>query len=377
MPIFNREIVFNTDKTTGKYQTLENANTNNSNMKQLLSIKIIILWLCLLIYVDCTQKIKIVADSENLYSLLKNSKSFTLVYIYSSTCHWCQQLDPKFDYLSSLFLDNSNVSFTKINKRQARIFIEHFQISSFPQLLLFKPSLRNDEQQIDSLFVAVYRSYRTVASMAVWLTEMTGQFPKWPNSKVKSEIMHLSDLSKGVSLRLRKTLGFPLVEGREEELLDDQTTTPIILTFITPWIDSHYLELFNGDASTSVLERLAEEFSDFIFYRIDGSLKSMSLLTNEFRCSITPTIIILMNNNIIKIEFSAYNKDTWGKEYEIIRDILEICSNNDKCSKFVEKLSAIYIYRSISELQNSLEQYDYIDYDIVQDVFLFNKLRDI
>lgn len=68
--------------------------------------------------------------TSNFYStVLSSEHNATVLYIYKVGCRFCQQLDPKLQYITDVFADE-NLSIVKVNGKVASNLIKDLQVRS-------------------------------------------------------------------------------------------------------------------------------------------------------------------------------------------------------------------------------------------------------
>lgn len=330
----------------------------------------------------CASVVVELSSTAELYSTLLTSPNYSFVYIYSSTCRWCQELDPKYEVLPTVF-PNSSINFIKVDGKNAMKLTKDFQVTSFPYLILFKPADTKDKDEgaiKHKLFAGAYHGYRTVQHIAQHLSDMTGNLPQWPGSSVFSNITTSKDFYQHLDPYWQAYLNVNSTN------VSKNTSKSLLLTFITPWMDPHYSAQFNGDVTLSVPEKLAKRFPALSIYKLDSSLSELSKLTNLFKIRTFPTLVLLRydtrGSKTIVLELKPGDPWTWMKEEEILNDFLSNCAleedNWTSCEDHLENIPSIAAYNSVQELESFIAEYELeIGYDVGEDEWLFNKLHDI
>lgn len=341
-------------------------------------------------------------STNKLYNELLTTDIYTFVYIYSKSCNWCQDLNPKFEYLTEVFSESSSSSlnFIKIDGKKSMNLARDFNIDSYPRLLLFEPSqnFASDDVNISPkhLLRSVYHGQRKITDMANYLSELTGQIPHWPGSQQNvvdlSHELTLEKLYYKLNAYWRNALHAP-DEITKTESENGDTHTPekniLILSFTTPWIDTHHQEMFQGDLPGSILDQLAKNLDPSLeFFIIDSSQESMAEITNSFRVMNFPTIVILVqgenntDSNLLVVNLLSCDREISEKEYDILWELLNACQNSDitELETLSQRFHSIYFYPSLNNLQLEIKtEHDSVNeenFELEEDR-LFDRIRDI
>ena len=80
----------------------------------------------------------------------KFESKYNVVYLYSETCPYCVKFTPVFDEWALQNVDSINVQSTKFSKASAEgsVYIQKYQISGFPTVIIEKPNGSLADKQI-------------------------------------------------------------------------------------------------------------------------------------------------------------------------------------------------------------------------------------
>lgn len=336
-------------------------------------------------------------STKKLYNELLTTDVYTFVYIYSKGCNWCQDLNPKFEYLTQVFLESasSSLNFIKIDGKKSMNLARDFNIDSYPRLLLFEPRENFDSDDVNispkHLLRSVYHGKRKITDMANYLSELTGQIPHWPGSQENVvDLSHeptLEKLYSELNPYWRNALHAPK-EYTNEKNGDDKNNI-LILSFTTPWVETHHQEMFQGDLPGSILDQLAPNLDPSLeFFIIDSSQESMAEITNSFRVMNFPTIVILIqgeneaDSNLLIVNLLSYDREISGKEYDILWELLKACQDGDitELETLSQRYHSIYFYRSLNkrqlEIKKKLDSVNDENFDLEED-WLSDRIRDM
>lgn len=301
-------------------------------------------------------------STGELYDQLRRTRCYTLVYVYSMGCQWCQRLNPHFDKLPSVF---GEVQFARIDVRKSRKFAQEFNIESYPQLLLFGPSEGQDRSPQD-LLQSVYHGDREFKAIAHYLGESTGYMPQWPQGSDNVHdltVQSLETLQSQLNDHWRATLGLPQQPNGNAGV--------VVLVFVTPWMGSRHQELLLEDSPACAVDLLSDECGPGVqLWRIDSSNEHWDQLVHEFRVSSAPKIVILPQDgrdggSLVTVDLLEYDRQVWDHELELLSQLLQATLKRDQqtLAELSQEFHSINTYGSLQELRSRIqnEQDDEID----------------
>lgn len=308
------------------------------------------------------------STTKDLYGELLSTDRYSFVYIYSPKCPWCKELMPKFEMLSSFF--NGALNFIMIDGRKCRILDKDFNVDTYPYLMLFEAKENLAGFQVEpeltpkNLLKGVYHGAGDVYRMAHYLTQLTGETPALPQP-VHENIIELDKLG-------------PHADSDSLDYLDATSGASLvnILSFTSPWMDFYYQELFQSSRPSSLLVQNSQFFDDKLkTFDIDGSQRSTSHLTNLFRVSHFPSLMLLprncggSNSTVVRIEFHQYDSELLKKEIQTVRRLTKLCIDGDQTalSNFVSDFHSISIYPSLEDMQQKVNDAAGKAYEIHED----------
>lgn len=125
-----------------------------------------------------------VGDSN--YQDVLAQRNYLLVYFYSTSCRYCEQFNPNFNYLSALYRDDPRVQLVKANAHRNRELRTRFGITQYPSLRLY------NAQSGD---VVAFLQMRTIEAITGFLKYHTSATANFDN--VQSALTRLTDDTAG------------------------------------------------------------------------------------------------------------------------------------------------------------------------------------
>ncbi|CDO94340.1 unnamed protein product [Kluyveromyces dobzhanskii CBS 2104] len=338
----------------------------------------------------CSSRIAELNSSDQFYNaVLANHKGAkdstavsTLLYVFKPGCSYCAELEPKLDFLTSVFPNNETLKFVKVNGQQAAELSRDLNIRSYPQLFILTsiPSqilgdsdFRNAVR--DNSYVSQFHGERTIKRLAQWISNNVGEMPHWPQSRLDYGIRILDDFTGTLEKALVDAV-FPT-----GDTVKSSVTVPTCFAFVNSWMDIQYLDMFNGDLNTLILEDLSRRWRDINFHVLDSSLPELSALSSQLQIAHSPTLCFIYRDKIIKAALMPYDYNSRDRELEYFTDIISKCvlssADDDKiCEDFLDTLPlAEYFSPSPvgSEYDENLNSYyedssgyedDYVEFDV-------------
>ncbi|CEP61276.1 protein disulfide isomerase family protein LALA0_S02e10748g [Lachancea lanzarotensis] len=270
-----------------------------------------------------------VETTDDVHSILGSSKIPILVMLYMHGCRYCEELEPNFSYMETLFHDN--LALVKVDGKRATGFAREMGVRSFPELILFDAAGDLQDSKRSS-YSGKFHGKRDLVSLASFVGRYTGLLPKWRESNIRN----VDDLSESLDLNTRVTL----------------------LVFVSPWMDSGLIELFAGEQSTSVLDKLDHTTRNIQIFRIDAASESTATWTHRFQVRLTPTLIFLIPKpsaqdvfTEIRIEWRRGCVVLNSQANEILTQIIDKCGAPDavdshKCRDYLETLPNVSIHET-------------------------------
>lgn len=284
--------------------------------------------------------------TSNFYStVLSSEHNATVLYIYKVGCRFCQQLDPKLQYITDVFADE-NLSIVKVNGKVASNLIKDLQVRSFPQLFVFQPvpsqmlggAMDNRTLVHEHSSVSQYHGKRTIPKIADWISESTGILPHWPGSRVVDDIDSMTKFNETLPPNV-----VAAIFEREQAYVE----RPVCLAFVTSWMDIQYTDMFTGDLDTSILETASSTWPQIDFYKLDSSSAALSHLTSQLQISGSPALCFIYGNKILKVAFMPYDDNSRNRELDYVNDIIVNCvvsDSGESCSEYVSSLPLVDFY---------------------------------
>lgn len=298
----------------------------------------VVLWLAL-----CVPAREFGSTSE-LYAELVGSRQYTLVYVYSVGCQWCQRLDPHYERLPGLFAAEDgglSVQFARIDGRKSQVFTRDFNVESYPQLLLFGPG--GGAASPKDLLEAAYDGAKDFRAITNFLSKNTGQMPRWP--RAPDNVYELADAESLLEL--------------EKQLAGDQAV--IVLFFVNPYMCLRHQELLLEQLPNSVTGRLSVEWGSRIrLWRIDSSQERWAALANKFRVSSAPTVFVLSltAGEVVGVELLEYDRQVWTQELELLSRLVKAAveEDGDALETTSRDHHSVNFYRSLPERQLQIQE---------------------
>lgn len=190
-------------------------------------------------------------------------KPFSFIYFSASDCKFCEAFNPDFDYISTLYNQNSHFQVVKVNGRAQKDLVQLFDVKTFPTLKLYDLS----EKQ-----VYTYTSARDVEQIEQFIQEKTGAVPNL--EAITSNVIQ-ADASFDVD---------PLLTER-----------PVVVAFVSrlspDWMTYYY--------PNHMYQRLSRSFPQyqFVIAFADGT---GSHLMQKYHVSNIPSVV-LIDKSFIKI----------------------------------------------------------------------------
>ncbi|AET41017.1 protein disulfide isomerase family protein Ecym_7169 [Eremothecium cymbalariae DBVPG len=306
---------------------------------------------------------------QDLYLHLGLSAAYVVLYLYAPGCEWCRKLNPRYEVLSKSFA-NGNLTFVKVNGRQFSRLCMEFGVKSFPELLLLEPKEppqiqrgKGDSkaaglsQRYD--LVSVYYGERELDKLALWLTGMTCVIPDWEDSSV----IRGEDNPEEIARRLPEYWSVELqsVISNIGHKVDQQVAArPVVLAFVTPWMNTEFDERFGPDPTVSLIEKMANEIPQVEFHSIDASIESLAPIVNAFRCSMFPTLVLLTTTQTA-IRFTYIQKNAlWDMDGKLTTEIIKNCGTagleSRACKNSLSHAHHLGVYASLQELHINTEE---------------------
>lgn len=136
-----------------------------------LSIVPIVFWVSVtlleVIYIESTQEIL--------------RKPYSLIYFGAFDCQYCEQFNPDFEFLSTLYNGNEHFQAVKVDGRKNKDLVKLFDVHSFPTLKLY-------DQQNKQVYT--YNEERVVERIQDFIQEKTGAVPD--HTTIKTSIHEVS-----------------------------------------------------------------------------------------------------------------------------------------------------------------------------------------
>ncbi|SCU78460.1 LAFA_0A06700g1_1 [Lachancea sp. 'fantastica'] len=280
-----------------------------------------------------------VDTTADVYGVLNSSQVPVFVMLYMHGCRYCEELEPHFSYLQTLFPEK--LALLKVDGKRASGFAREIGVRSFPELVLFGPG--------EDSYLGKFHDSRDLVSLASFVSRNTGLMAEWQH---ESQICTLDDASAPIDL--------------------SQTN---LLVFVSPWMDPELVWLFAGEQSTSVLNKLnSDEHEGVQVYQIDAASSSTAAWTRQFRVQILPTLIFLVPGPSqglfeLRIEWRGGCTRLNGQAHEILTQIIRKCGDSNTirscgCREYLETLPNVSI-REISEVSvlRTLEDSNITEFD--------------
>ncbi|SCU81000.1 LAMI_0B04434g1_1 [Lachancea mirantina] len=297
-------------------------------------------------------------STADLIEVVAATQIPTFVTVFKEGCHWCEELEPAFEYLERLF--GPKLQLVRVDGRRATRFTETMQIRSFPELLLLQGGAVTLEQMSESHYAGSYQGPRNVKSLAAFISERTGLLAELPDALVKP-VNSLPEIANSAA----------------------------VILFLSPYMDPQYASLFASGAATDVAERLASDNCDLdvAFYSVDVSNQTSAATVNALRIGVTPTaVVVTPKGRYVKYEFRARNGLPGNQARETLQTMLNRCLRHvddqpSACIEYVNTLPNAFFYDSLQDLQgDAIEQVLDPDLDSPSDFdeeWLFGSLRDL
>ncbi|SCU93015.1 LADA_0G00870g1_1 [Lachancea dasiensis] len=312
-----------------------------------------------------------------------------LVMMHMHGCQYCQDLEPNFEYLERVFPER--IALLKVDGKRATTFAREMDVRSFPEVLLFDKSPRSpgsEGQQTNLAIKDLYSRYlgrfhgaRELGALASFVSQATGIKAYWPDSQVQ-DLTHPS--------------------AHDFDLLwSSENGTICMLVFVTPWMDPEYSKMFDGESSTSLLDRIGESETarslGLQIFRIDASSASTAEWTRVFRIQRSPTVVwMLPGGDYIRLEWPKRPSELRGRMQEILQTFLTRCIEGSRfssyCSEYLKSVPGTrfsqsslnsQLYENETEFDSSFtafdiehEELDGVEYG-AEDEWLFDSLREI
>lgn len=322
-------------------------------MLKISSVLLVVVWLLQLVIVGrCSSRIVHLDSSEQFYDLVhanyyRNKESATniLLYVFKPGCKYCAELEPKLDFLTTVFPNDSTVKFVKVNGQQASTLVKDLYIRSFPQLFIFKPipgqsmEVTNNIRETvkDNSFLSQFHGERTVKGLAQWISNNVGEMAHWPTSRVNYNIRDIDDFVRIMPQSLIESI-FPT-----DDSVKDSGERPACLAFVNSWMDIQYVDMFNGDLNTLILEKMSDHWRSIDFYVIDSSVPELSTLSTQLQVAHSPTLCFIFKGKIIKSALKPYDDNSRDREMEYFNEIISKCvvptlQDNKVCEEHINSL---------------------------------------
>ena len=119
---------------------------------------------------------------DSNYRDVLEQRNYLFVYFYSTSCRYCEQFNPDFNYLSALYRDDPQVQLVKANAHRNRELRTLFGIEQYPSLRFYNAQSGN---------VVAFLQMRTIEAITGFLKYHTGATANFAN--VQSAITRLTD----------------------------------------------------------------------------------------------------------------------------------------------------------------------------------------
>ncbi|AQZ15545.1 hypothetical protein BZL39_I02910 [Zygosaccharomyces parabailii] len=271
-----------------------------------------------------SKSVEELASSDELFDRLLGAQWSAILFVYSTQCTWCDQLALQLPDLQKLF---PHIDYLQVDGQRANNFVQLFQITSYPQLLVFRPSEEADED-VRRLITGTYRGRVKCEELIAFLTQTLGFIPGWPHRVQPLERLEQAECT-----------------GRFR-----------VLWFVTPWMEEYHQKLLLGPPTASLIDLVAQQFEMLDFFLVDSSQAHLAELTNRLRLTNFPTVVLMLGHQrLVIVELLCYDREIRGQENAVVGALLKARFDWHQLLELASKYHSVHCYESVQELHTLVQ----------------------